>query len=249
MLMRATLSHIIPKLQRLSSVKEVEKAQAIIIKAGLYTHPYIIANLISFSALSPLGSLAHAQAMFQDTKMDDAFICNTMIRAYTNSVFPIKAIYIYNHMQHVNAGPDHFTYNFVLKACARASRCEEEGGGCDGFGVACKGAEIHGRVLKSGFERDAYIQNSLVYMYSQCGLVGLARRMFDEMTDRSVASWNIMIMAYDQINDFKSADCLIDLMPEKNVVSWNTLIARHVGSGNIEAARKVFRGMRFLGIQ
>ncbi|XP_059463556.1 pentatricopeptide repeat-containing protein At3g29230-like [Corylus avellana] len=243
MLMRATLSDIIPKLRRLSSVKEVEQTQAIIIKAGLYTHPYILANLIPFSALSPLGSLAHAQAMFQETKMDDAFICNTMIRAYTNSVFPIKAIYIYNHMQHVNAGSDHVTYTFTLKACARASRCEEEGGGCNEFGVTRKGAEIHGRVLKLGFHRDAYIQNSLVYMYSRCGFVGLARQVFDEMTERSVASWNIMIMAYHQINDFKSADCLIELMPEKNVVSWNTLIGRHVRSGNIEAARKVFREM------
>lgn len=245
MLMRATVSvsHIIPKLQRLSSIKEVEQAQAIIIKTGLHTHPYILANLIAFSALSPLGSLAHAQAMFQETKMDDAFICNTMIRAYTNSVFPIRAIYIYNHMQHVNAGSDHFTYTLVLKACARASRCKEEGGGCDGFGVARKGAEIHGRVLKLGFHCDAYIQNSLVHMYSQCGFVGHARRVFDEMTERSVASWNIMIMAYDEINDFKLADCLIELMPEKNVVSWNTLIARHVRSGNIEAARKVFREM------
>ncbi|KAB1224626.1 hypothetical protein CJ030_MR2G016992 [Morella rubra] len=239
----ATLSHIIPKLQRLSSMKELEQAQALVTKAGLYTHPCVLANLIAFSALSSFGSLAHAQAMFEETTEDNSFISNTMIRAYTNSILPIKAIYIYNDMQRVDCGSDHFTYNFVLKACARASRGVEEGGESDGYGVASKGAEVHGRVLKLGFERDGYIQNSLVYMYSQCGFVGLARRVFNEMTERSIASWNIMIMAYDKINDFESADGLLEMMPQKNVVSWNTLISRHIRLSKIEAARKVFREM------
>lgn len=243
--MRAVLSYIIPKLQQLSSMKELEQAQAILTKAGLYTHSPILAKLIAFSALSPSGSLAHAQAMFQETTMDNSnsFICNTMIRTYANSVFPIKAIYIYNHMHCMNVGSDHFTYRFVLKACARASRCVEEGGECDGVGVVYKGAEVHCRVLKLGFDRDVYIQNSLIYVYSRCGFVSFARRVFDEMTGRSVASWNIMITAYDQISDFESADYLLELMPLKNVVSWNTLIMRYVRLSNIGAARRVFQEM------
>ncbi|KAM2260982.1 hypothetical protein ACFXTI_042643 [Malus domestica] len=86
--------------------------------------------------------------------------------------------------------------------------------------------EIHCRVLKLGFDRDLYVQNSLFFVYCQCGFVRLARCVFDEMTERSVASWNIMISAYDRINDFETADSLFRLMPEKNVVSWNTLWAR-----------------------
>ena len=242
-MLRASLSYIIPKVQQLSSMKEVEQAQAIITKAGLFTHPYILSKLIAFSALSPLGNLAHAQEMFEESTKDNSFICNTMIRAYTNSIFPIKAISIYNHMIHMNVGSDNFSYNFVLKACGRALKCMDKGVECDGFGVVRKGAEVHGRVVKLGFDRDVYIQNSLVFMYSQCGFVNLARCVFDEMTERSVSSWNIMILAYDQINDFESADYLLELMPHKNVVAWNTLIARHVRLRDIEAARRVFQEM------
>ncbi|KAF5446682.1 hypothetical protein F2P56_032291 [Juglans regia] len=243
MMLRATLSQVIPKLRQLSSMEELEQAQAFITKAGLYTHPYALANLIAFSALSPLGSLAHAQAMFEETTKDNSFICNTMIRAYAKSVFPIKAIHIYNHMLRTNGESDHFTYTFVLKACARASRSVEEGGSCDRFGIARKGAEIHCRFLKLGFDRDGCIQTSLVFMYSQCGFVRLARLAFDKMTEKSVASWNIMLTAYDQINDFEAANALLELMPQKNVASWNTLIARHVRSSDIEAARKLFQEM------
>ncbi|KAB1227138.1 hypothetical protein CJ030_MR1G027743 [Morella rubra] len=80
-------------------------------------------------------------------------------------------------------------------ACARASRCVEEGGEGDGYGVASKGAKVRGRVSKLGFDREGYIQNSLVYMYSQGGFVGVTRQVFNEMTVRSVASWTFVLMA------------------------------------------------------
>lgn len=238
-MLRTSFSCIIPRLQKISSMKELEQVQAVVTKAGLYTHPYILSKLIAFSALSPLGSLAHAQDLFDESTKENAFICNTMIRAYVNSIFPIKGVYIYNHMIHMNVGSDNFSYNFVLKACGRVLKCVE----CDAFVVVRKGAEVHGRVVKLGFDCDVYIQNSLVFMYAQCGFPRLARQVFDEMTERSVSSWNIMIMAYDQTNDFESADYLLELIPQKNVVSWNTLIARHVRLHDIEAARRVFQEM------
>lgn len=244
---RGTGSFVLSKLLRaqgLFSMKEVEQVQAFVTKAGFFAHNPMIAKLIAFASLSPSGCLMYAQSLFEETTMDDTFICNTMIRAYTNSVFPIRAIHIYNHMQNLNVGTDNYTYNFALKACARALKCKEEDAVKSyGAGIARKGAEIHCRVFKLGFYGDLYVQNSLVFAYSQCGYIGLARRVFDEMTERSVSSWNIMMSAYDQINDFRSADDLFVLIPQKNVVSWNTLLARHVRLNEIEAAKRLFKEM------
>ncbi|GAV77181.1 PPR domain-containing protein/PPR_2 domain-containing protein [Cephalotus follicularis] len=244
MLMRGTIACISSKIQQVSSIKQVEQAQAVITKAGLYNIPSIISKLITFASLSPSGSLMHAQAIFQETTMDNPFICNTMIRAYSKSVLPIKAVYVYNHMHTINIDSDNYTFNFVLKACARALWCMQEDVNFDGFGIACKGSEIHCTVLKMGLLHvDQYIQNSLLHLYRQCGLLGPARRVFDEMTERTVSSWNIMVSAYDLVNDFGSADNLISLMPIKNVASFNTLIARYVRLGDIKAAKRVFREM------
>ncbi|XP_057972865.1 pentatricopeptide repeat-containing protein At3g29230-like [Malania oleifera] len=243
MMLKATAAFITSKLQKLSTMKEVEQVQAVITKAGLHNHPTLIATLINFSSLFQSGSLTHAQMIFEETIMDNPFICNTLIRAYAKSVFPIRAIYLYNQMHRMNVEFDHFTFTFVLRACARVLFCVEEEVKFDGFGIGCKGAEIHCRVFKAGFDHDHFIRNSLVYMYSQCGFLSLARRVFDEMTKKTVASWNIMISAYDRVNDFISADSLLEAMPEKNVVSWNTLIARYIKFGDIEAARRVFQAM------
>ncbi|KAF5208231.1 Pentatricopeptide repeat-containing protein [Thalictrum thalictroides] len=137
---------------------------------------------------------------------------------------------------------DSFTYPFVLKACGRVSsqKREDEEKGVFGILVWKKGSEVHCRAFKEGFCFGDFVQNSLIYMYGQCGLIDFARLVFDKMAERTVASWNTMISVYDGINDFKSANFLFESSPEKNVVSWNALIGRLVKVGDIGAASRVF---------
>lgn len=241
--MPRTSSRIASMLHQLSCMKELEQAQAIITKAGLHAYPQFVGKLIVFSALSPMGNLFHAQALFTRSSMDNSFICNTMIRALAYSAFPLQALYIYNHMQTMPVFSDEFTYNFALKACYRAHRMAVECGKFDEHAIAFKGSEVHCTVLKLGFNENPCIQNSLLSMYCICGFLPIARNLFDEMSTRSLLSWNIMISGYNRINDFESADCLLRSMPHKNVGSWNILIARNIRIGNIEAARRVFHSM------
>lgn len=235
------------KLNQISSMLELKQLQAIITKAGLHTHFSLTSKLIFFLALSPMGNLSHAYSLFQESSssVDNPFICNTMIRAFANSSFPLQALYIYNHMQNTNVVSDNFTYNFLLKACSRAYRLTQtqECVMFDRIAIVSKGAELHCTILKMGFEQHPCVHNSLLYMYSQCGLVQVAQHLFDEITNRDLVSWNIMISAYNRINDSKSADCLLESMPHKNVVSWNTVIARYIRLGNVEGARRVFHFM------
>lgn len=241
--MLGTYSRIRYVLEHLCSMLELKQVQAIITKAGFQTHTPFIDRLIFFSALSPTGDLSHAHSLFLQTSMNNSFLCNTMIRAFAKSSFPLQALYIYSHMQTSDVVSDHFTYNFVLKACSRAYKFVQEFGECDEITIVSKGGEVHCTVLKLGFDQDPSIQNSLLYMYSQCGLVHVAQNLFDEISNRSLVSWNIMISAYHRVNNSKSADYLLESMPLKNVVSWNTVIGRYIRSGDIEGARRVFQVM------
>ena len=139
-------------------MKDLEQAQAFITKTSLFNHASLIAKLINFTSMSPWGCLAHAQSLFEETTMDDPFVCNTMIRAYTRSVFPIRALHIYNRMQKLNLGSDNFTYNFALRACARALKWfEQDTVKYCGFEAVYKGGEIHCWVLKLGFDCDRVV--------------------------------------------------------------------------------------------
>ncbi|KAK6943375.1 Pentatricopeptide repeat [Dillenia turbinata] len=178
--------------------------------------------------------------------MDNFFVYNTMIRAYSNSVTPINAIHIYNQMHEKDVPHDNFSHTFVLKACAKHLWVMEEEGSrfkAAISDVSRKGFEIHCRILVSGYDQEQFVMNSLISLYSQCGFLGFGRRVFDEMSERSVCLWNTMIAAYDQVRDYGSADLLFESMPVKDVVSWNMLISRFVKLGDVEAARRVFEGM------
>jgi pentatricopeptide repeat protein len=233
-------------LNKLTSMSQLKQIQAIITKSGLHSNISFTTKLIFFSALSPMGNLSHAYSLFQQSSIlmhHNPFIYNTVIRAYSNSSFPLQAFYIYNQMQNNNVVSDCYTYNFVLKACSRSYKLIQQESGSsydDEIVVFNKGVEIHCRVIKIGFQNDSCILNSLLNMYSQCGLVSVARHLFDQIKDTSLVSWNIMISAYDRIGDYESADYLLKTMPNKNVVSWNTLIGRYIRLGNVEAARRVF---------
>ncbi|XP_076946586.1 pentatricopeptide repeat-containing protein At2g34400-like [Bidens hawaiensis] len=58
------------------------------------------------------------------------------------------------------------------------------------------GGSVHLAALKTGFDSDRYINNTLVRMYAAFGDMGCADKVFDEMTERDVVSWSCMIAAY-----------------------------------------------------
>lgn len=237
---RAALVRVICNLQ---SLRQVEQALAATIKQSLLSDSLVASKLIVFASLSPFGSLALAQSLFEETPADNPFVCNTMIRAYSRSAFPIRAISIYNRMLSSRVECDKFTFNFVLKACGRMLWCLKDDVGTEKMSVSWKVGEVHCRVIMAGLDRDLHIQNSLLCLYTDCGLLGAALHLFDEMTERTIASWNIMISAFDRVGNFAAADELLDLMPCKNVVSWNTLISRYTRLGDVKAAERVFDEM------
>ncbi|GKA32158.1 pentatricopeptide repeat-containing protein [Tanacetum coccineum] len=62
------------------------------------------------------------------------------------------------------------------------------------------GVCIHGLVFKVGvlLSNSAAVGSSFVYMYSRCGEVGSARKVFDEMCVRDVVAWTALVIGYVQ---------------------------------------------------
>ncbi|KAL3580199.1 hypothetical protein D5086_018034 [Populus alba] len=108
-----------------------------------------------------------------------AFLWNTLIRAL--SVARVNDDFrTYNQMVKMGVRLDDHTFPFVLKACA------------DNLSVQ-KGREIHGAVFKLGFDSDVFVGNTLLLFYGNCGGLKDVKRVFDEMLERDVVSWNSVI--------------------------------------------------------
>uniref|UniRef100_A0ACD5XX17 Uncharacterized protein n=1 Tax=Avena sativa TaxID=4498 RepID=A0ACD5XX17_AVESA len=83
------------------------------------------------------------------------------------------------------AKPDEKTFVSVLTACVSLGDLE-------------RGKWVHGLVRKrwDRLSPDVLLLTALLTMYAKCGVMETAREIFDSMSERSVPSWNSMIIGY-----------------------------------------------------
>ncbi|KAL5768657.1 hypothetical protein ACOSP7_015204 [Xanthoceras sorbifolium] len=58
------------------------------------------------------------------------------------------------------------------------------------------GKRVHELLRKSPFRTDCELNNKLIQMYGKCSNTRLARKVFDQMRDRNLSSWHLMINGY-----------------------------------------------------
>ncbi|KAH9679865.1 NAC domain-containing protein [Citrus sinensis] len=127
-----------------------------------------------------------------------------MIQGLSQSDQPNEAIDMYNNMYHQGFTGDNLTFIFVFKACARVK---------DVF----HGQKVHAHILKLGFGSYLFVSNALIHLYASCGRLGLARKLFDIMTNRDLVSWNSLNCGYSQCKRFEEVLALFNSMQEVNV--------------------------------
>ncbi|XP_010535903.1 PREDICTED: pentatricopeptide repeat-containing protein At5g66520-like [Tarenaya hassleriana] len=173
-------------IQRSKSASDLLQLLSLIIKTSFNHDPYIISLAVSSSTRV---SINLARSVFDSLNVESPplFAWNSLIRAYTETATPIESVKLFTRMRNSGLEPDKFTYPFVLKACGRCSMIRE-------------GKVVHSMVLKVGLNSDKYILNTLLRMYSACGEIELAEKVFDEMPLRDVVSWSSMIAGYVSCN-------------------------------------------------
>ncbi|XWS64208.1 hypothetical protein CRYUN_Cryun06bG0166700 [Craigia yunnanensis] len=123
---------------------------------------------------------------------------NMLISICTEKGLLTEALVHFVQMQTRGLTPDSFSLASSLSACA------------DG-GLLQFGDQIHCHIIKRGLS-DEFVQNSLIDMYSKCGLTELAYMIFDKIKEKSVVTWNSMVCGFSQNGNFVEAISLFDQM-------------------------------------
>ncbi|EPS69104.1 hypothetical protein M569_05662, partial [Genlisea aurea] len=85
--------------------------------------------------------------------------------------------------------------------------------------------------------------SSRITHHARLGQIGAARKYFDDLPVKTIASWNSLVSCYFANGRPTEARNLFDEMPERSTVSWNALISGYVKNGMIAEARKAFDEM------
>ncbi|KAJ6397316.1 hypothetical protein OIU77_018346 [Salix suchowensis] len=173
------------------------------ILSGLFKDSFAASRLLKFSTELPFIHANQSYQIFSLIENPNGFICNTMMKGYMQSNSPCKAIWVYKLMLESNVAADNYTYPILFQSCS--VRLAEFDGKC-----------IQNHVLKMGFDSDVYIQNTLINMYSVCGNLGAARKVFDDSSVLDLVSWNSMLAGYVLVGNVEEAKDVYDRMPERN---------------------------------
>eukprot|EP01018_Ginkgo_biloba_P001961 Gb_38292 [translate_table: standard] len=150
------------------------------------------------------GSMNDACKVFDNMAGQNAVSRTAMIAGYTQNGLGEEALKFFCQMQSVGSKLDQFTFSSALRACATLAAMEQ-------------GNRIYACIIKNGFESDVFVGSSLVDMYSKCGRIEDACKIFDTMHERNVVSWNAMITGYAQHGLGKQAIELFEQMQQAGI--------------------------------
>ncbi|XP_068660212.1 pentatricopeptide repeat-containing protein At1g08070, chloroplastic-like [Aristolochia californica] len=171
----------------------------------------------------------HALLVVRCLPPPSLFLCNSVLFAYVRSSTPSQAFAFFASQMH-HTKPTTVTVQFLLKACSRSKSLFQT-------------CQMHTLTLKLGFSFYTFLQNAIIHCYGLCGQLIDARKVFDELTQRDVVSFNSMIHGYAAVGDMNSASDLFGQVPEPNIVSWTALVTGFSNIGDVCEARRIFDRM------
>ncbi|MED6119294.1 hypothetical protein PIB30_010536 [Stylosanthes scabra] len=173
-------------LQKCNSLIQIKQFQAHLITTGKFQFHHSRTHLIELCALSPAaGYLSFAAHIFRQVRAPKTNDWNAILRGLAQSPNPTNAITWFRTIVRSPQKIDALTCSFALKACARALALSE-------------GTQIHSQILRFGFDPDVLLVTTLLDVYAKSGDLDAAKKVFDEMSRRDIASWNVMISGLAQ---------------------------------------------------
>ncbi|KAI3931252.1 hypothetical protein MKX01_040169 [Papaver californicum] len=143
----------------------------------------------------------HAQNLFDQIPQPDIVIFNAMARGYALTKTPFRALTLFARVLELGLFPDDYTFPSIFKACANFKAFEE-------------GKQVHNLVIKLGLYDNKYIHPTLINMYTECGDISAASKVFDKVPNPCVVTYNSMITGYSRCSQPNQALALFRKLQE-----------------------------------
>lgn len=170
--------------------------------------------------------LISAHNCFDQIEEKNVVSWNALILGYSN-VLSSTSIRLLREMIRLGCYPDKFSFSSVLKSSSVLDL-----------------HQLHGLVLRMGYENHEYVLSSLVMAYARNGLINEALLFVQEFENPiSLIPSNIIAGIYNRTGHYNETMKLLSLLEKPDVVSWNTAISACARSNNYNEVFKLFKRM------
>ncbi|KAI5083740.1 hypothetical protein GOP47_0003483 [Adiantum capillus-veneris] len=171
------------------------------LKLGRHLHRSIVSNGLDTASdlgdylirmFSSCGSLPEADLIFCKIAKPSLYSWHSIMSAHALLGDGLTTINLFHSLEQQGLKPCKFIFLSLLTAL-RKLKCLPEG------------RLVHSQILSDGLDSDVVIGSTLIDMYTKCGSLDEARKVFDVLPNLNVVSWNAMIAGFVQQQDDTTA--------------------------------------------
>ncbi|XP_068646153.1 putative pentatricopeptide repeat-containing protein At3g25970 isoform X2 [Aristolochia californica] len=139
---------------------------------------------------------------FMDVK--DSVSWNSILTGFSQNSLSEEALQFFSWMRSASIVINQYSLSAVFQSCSDMA-------------ILQLGQQVHTLATKLGFEQNDFVASSMIFMYSKCGVVDDARKLFNESNKNVSISWNSIIFGYAQYGQGTTALHLFSQMLDSGV--------------------------------
>ncbi|KAF8395640.1 hypothetical protein HHK36_019590 [Tetracentron sinense] len=164
----------------------------------------VVASTVMISSYVDHGLIKHASTIFDRVEAKDTVCWTAMIDGLVRNGEMNKALKLFRKMQMENVRPNEVTIVCVISACSQMGTLE-------------LGRWVHSYLEKYEIKLNRFVGSALINMYSRCGSLDEAKRVFIKMEERDVVTYNSMIVGLAMHGRSTEAIEMFKLMKKKGL--------------------------------
>ncbi|KAJ8752328.1 hypothetical protein K2173_003964 [Erythroxylum novogranatense] len=185
-----TISSVLKACKGLEDLSFGVVVHGLAIKHGLGGYIYVENALMDMYATYCV-SMNDACKVFIGIQDKNAVSWTTLIAGYTHRDQGHQAVQTFRQMLLEDVESNPFSFSIAVRACAS-------------IGSLNYGQQIRTAIIKHGFESNLPAMNSILDLYFRCGCLPEANRLFHEMSEKDLITWNTVIAGYEKLDPGKA---------------------------------------------
>nr|XP_043635733.1 putative pentatricopeptide repeat-containing protein At5g52630 [Erigeron canadensis] len=208
------------------------------LKIGYGFDVFVASSVVDMYA--KCGEILDARKVFDEMPVRTVVTWSGMICGYVQFCENEEALMLFKRALFEEVEVNDFTFTSVVRVCGSTT-------------LLGLGKQLHGLCWKLSFDSSSFVGSSLVSMYSKCGMIEAAYRVFDEIRDRNLGMWNAMLIACAQHGHTSKAFDLFQEMESSgvkpNFITFLCMLYACSHSGLVEKGKCYFDLMKRYGIE
>ncbi|OAY22936.2 hypothetical protein MANES_18G037000v8 [Manihot esculenta] len=202
------------------------------LKSGLDIHNLVANGLITM--YSKFNDTQAVFSLFSEMHEKPLISWNSVISGCVQAGRVSDAIEFFYQMKMYGQNPDAVAVASLLSGCSQ-------------LGYLQFGERLHNYILRNKFELEDFVGTALMDMYTKCGSIVQAERVFKSISKPCLATWNAMIAGYSLYGfERKALTCYSEMLEqgvEPDKITFLGVLAACTHGGLVHEGRRYFQIM------